>query len=121
MLVSLLQSFVHLILIFAINTRCTRVFDTTNYITYVDGSYTINNQSRVAFERIPRGKRPSGRSRKRWMDEVKEDLKKLVVENWYMIRVVGTILWLRPKVSSYSERYRRRIIPLIIYLFTANN
>uniref|UniRef100_A0A2S2P2T1 Endonuclease-reverse transcriptase n=1 Tax=Schizaphis graminum TaxID=13262 RepID=A0A2S2P2T1_SCHGA len=41
-----------------------------------------NETVRVALEWKPKGKRPKGRPRKRWIDVVEEDLKILGVEDW---------------------------------------
>jgi len=38
--------------------------------------------SRAILNWKPRGKRPRGRPRKRWLDVVEEDLKKLGVQEW---------------------------------------
>ncbi|XP_025193622.1 uncharacterized protein LOC112593445 [Melanaphis sacchari] len=40
------------------------------------------NETREAIENKPAGRRPKGRPKKRWMDEVQRDLERLEVTEW---------------------------------------
>ncbi|KAF0770861.1 Reverse transcriptase domain-containing protein [Aphis craccivora] len=71
-----------------------------------------NDHVRVAFEWKPKGKRPRGHSRKRWIDGVAEDLKEMGIEDWRVIAqdrekwrdIVVTAKTLRESLKSYKHR-----------------